>query len=93
MEAHEASDVVRAPAEPHRAAPPSALEQERAEHQSAETFRKRVALWVAVLAVLLALTAMGHEHASKEVVLDNIHASEHVQLLQAKNIRQTAIRN
>src|SRR6187402_2837424 len=58
-------------------------------HEQAEAFRKGVALWVAVLAVLLALTAMGHEQAARHAVLDNIHASDTYNFFQAKNIRQT----
>jgi hypothetical protein len=49
-----------------------------------------VALWVAVLAVLLAVTAMSHEQAARHAVLDNIHASDTYNFFQAKNIRQTS---
>jgi hypothetical protein len=89
VEAHEASHIVRGPVEAHTPAPPTALEIERAEHQRSENFRRGVALWVAILAVVLAITSLAREHASKEVVVDNIHASDTYNFFQAKNIRQT----
>lgn len=84
FEAHEASHIVPA-AHGHEAAPTE--DDARAQ---AEKFRKGVALWVAVLAVLLAVTAMSHEQAARHAVLDNIHASDTYNFFQAKNIRQTA---
>ena len=89
MEAHEAAHVVRGPAEAHASVPLTALEAERAEHQRAEDFRRGVALWVAILAVFLAIASMGREHSTKEVLADNIHASDTYNFFQAKNIRQT----
>jgi hypothetical protein len=77
LEAHDASDVVLSAAE------------ERAEHQREERFRRGVALWVAVLAMVLAITSMGREHAGKEAINANIHASDTYNFFQAKNIRQT----
>jgi len=84
FEAHEASHIVPVPHE-HEAAP-----TEDHAREQAERFRKVVALWVAVLAVLLAITAMSHEQAARHAVLDNIHASDTYNFFQAKNIRQTA---
>jgi Domain of unknown function (DUF4337) len=80
FEAHEAPHIV--PVEQHAAARPT--------HEQADNFRKVVALWVAILAVLLAVTAMSHEQAARDAVQDNIHASDTYNFFQAKNIRQTS---
>jgi hypothetical protein len=85
FEAHEASHIVPA-AHEHVANAPS----EERDRQYAERFRKGVALWVAVLAVMLAITAMAHEQAARHAVIDNIHASDTYNFFQAKNIRQTS---
>jgi hypothetical protein len=85
FEAHEASHIVPV-AHEHEA---EATTEER-DRDYAERFRKGVAVWVAVLAVLLAVTAMSHEQAARHAVLDNIHASDTYNFFQAKNIRQTA---
>ena len=85
FEAHEASHIVQSPVEQHAFASTA-----QAEHEQTERFRKGVALWVAVLAVLLAVTAMSHEQAARHAVLDNIHASDTYNFFQAKNIRQTS---
>ncbi|HEX5142126.1 MAG TPA: DUF4337 domain-containing protein [Dehalococcoidia bacterium] len=85
FEAHEASHIVPSTAE-HGVTTDAAQK----EHEREERFRKLVALWVAALAVFLAVTAMAHEQASRDAVLDNIHASDTYNFFQAKNIRQTS---
>ena len=92
MEAHEASHIVQSPAERRVAvlqAEAGRAEDEINQLEQAEKFRKRVALWVAVVAVLLAITAMAREHMTKEVINANIFASDTYNFFQAKNIRQT----
>lgn len=57
-----------------------------------ENFRKRVAIYVGALAMLLAITSVGGENASKEMMSANISASNYFSFFQAKNIRQTSFR-
>jgi hypothetical protein len=60
-----------------------------AESASAEPFRKRAALVVAVLATLLAVAGLGGENAQQDMTTANILASNAYAFFQAKNIRQT----
>jgi hypothetical protein len=90
FEAHEASHIVESTVEHDQTGHAGEGRGAETEHEQAEKFRKLVALWVAVLAVLLAITAMAHEQASRDAVLDNIHASDTYNFFQAKNIRQTS---
>ena len=76
MEAQEAADKIQ--------------EAGEAEHGRAEHFRRRAAVAIGVLAMLLAITAVSGEKASREVITANIQASDMYAFYQAKNIRQTA---
>jgi hypothetical protein len=50
---------------------------------------KLTAIYIAVLAVLLAICSMGDDDASKTAVRANIAAADTYAFYQAKNIRQT----
>jgi hypothetical protein len=63
------------------------MEQEK----TADTFKQRCAVLIAVLAMLLAITALGGDNATKEAVNSNVLASNYFNFYQAKNLRQTAI--
>jgi hypothetical protein len=89
MEAHEASHIVESPLEDasaHKEEPANIV----ARLETAERFRRSVALWVAVVAVMLAITSMAREQAANRVLNANIHASDTYNFFQAKNIRQTS---
>jgi hypothetical protein len=65
--------------------------QDAAEEQAAnERFRRKAALAIGVLAMLLAISGLGGENATKETVNANIFASDTWAFYQAKNIRQTS---
>ncbi len=64
------------------------MEQEK----SNDKFKQRAAILIAVLAMLLAITALGGSNAGKEAVNNNVLASNYFGFYQAKNMRQTAIR-
>jgi hypothetical protein len=51
-----------------------------------------VALWVSFIAMLMAITSLGGNNASKDMVNANIEASNLYAFYQAKTIRQTVIR-
>ena len=55
-----------------------------------ERFRKRAAVVVGVLAMLLAIASLGGDNATKETINANIRASDTWAFYQAKNIRQTS---
>src|SRR5918998_577878 len=57
-----------------------------------EKFDDRVALTIAVMALLLAITSLGGGNAAEDIMNHNIHASDTWAFYQAKNIRQTAYR-
>ena len=57
-----------------------------------EKFRSRVALLIAFMAMLLAITSLGGGNAAEDIMNNNIHASDTWNFYQAKNIRQTAYR-
>ena len=65
---------------------------ERDKHARDERFRRRAALSIAFLAMLLAINSVGGENAGKEMVNRNIQASDTWAFFQAKNIRQTSFR-
>ena len=60
------------------------------ERATDETFRKRAAIAIGVLAMLLAITSLGGDNATKETIHSNILASDTWAFYQAKNVRQTA---
>jgi hypothetical protein len=58
--------------------------------KSADKFKTRTAIMIAVLAMLLAVTGLGGQNAAKEATNNNIFASNLYAFYQAKNIRQTS---
>lgn len=87
MEASDAADPIReATDEGEGDDKQSAAERHEQENQ----FRKRAAVVIAVLAALLAITALGGENATKETINTNIQSSDTYAFFQAKNIRQTS---
>jgi len=76
MEVKEAADKIR-----------ETIEEERAVD---EHFRRRAAVAIGVMAMLLAIASLSGERASTEIVNSNIQASDIWAFYQAKNIRQTA---
>ncbi|MCA1567072.1 MAG: DUF4337 domain-containing protein [Acidobacteria bacterium] len=61
-------------------------------HEEDEKFRSRVALMIAFMAMLLAITSLGGGNAAEDIMNHNIHASDTWAFYQAKNIRQTSYR-
>src|SRR5262245_8196791 len=55
-----------------------------------DIFKKRAAIGIAILAMLLAICGLGGQNATKEAINENILASDTFNFYQAKNIRQTA---
>jgi hypothetical protein len=62
------------------------MEQER----QADRFKKRAAIGIAICAMLLAITGLGGQNATKDALNNNILASNYFNFFQAKNMRQTA---
>jgi uncharacterized protein DUF4337 len=54
-----------------------------------EGFRRVAAIYVGVIAMLLAIASLGGAEATKEMLNANIHASDTYAFYQAKSIRQT----
>src|SRR5579859_5058644 len=54
------------------------------------TFRKRVGLFISLLAVLLAITGTGGSNAMKTAINANIERSDSWNFYQARNIRETS---
>jgi hypothetical protein len=54
--------------------------------------KKWVAVYIAVLAVVLAITSMGGSNSMKDMLNSNIEASNYWAFFQAKTIRQTTLR-
>lgn len=79
MDASDAAEQIR-----------EAMEEERAEHEAGAKFSARVALIIAVYAVLLAISSLGGGNVAEDMVQNNIKASDTWAFYQAKNIRQTA---
>jgi hypothetical protein len=79
VEGHEIAERIHEPEEHHEAARPG--------HES--MFRRITAIYVGVVAMLLAITTLGGAEATKEMLNANIHASDTYAFYQAKNIRQT----
>jgi Domain of unknown function (DUF4337) len=55
-----------------------------------DRFKKRAAVGIAFLAMLLAITGLGGNNATKEALNENILAANFFNFFQAKNMRQTA---
>ena len=53
-------------------------------------FRKYTGIYLGIIAMLLAITALGGAHATKTIVNANIQASDTYGFYQERNIRQTA---
>ena len=62
------------------------IDQERSDN----TFKRRAAILIAFLAMLLAITGLGGNNATKEALNENILAANAFNFFQAKNIRQTS---
>jgi hypothetical protein len=78
VDARDAADTIQEAAEAGRSAD--------------ERFRRRAALAIGVLAMLLAIAGLGGENATKEMVNANISASDSWAFYQAKSVRQTSLR-
>jgi len=78
VEAHEIAEQIHEGAEPHGHAAPA--------H---DWFRRLAAIYVGVVAMLLAIAALGGAESTKEMLNANIQASDTFAFYQAKNIRQT----
>lgn len=61
-----------------------------AEHAEGSTFRRWAAIYVGVVAMLLAIASLGGSKATKEMLAANIRASDTYAFAQAKYLRQTA---
>ncbi len=55
-----------------------------------DLFKRRAAIAIAICAMLLAITGLGGQNATKEALNENIQASNAFNFFQAKNMRQTA---
>jgi hypothetical protein len=64
-----------------------AAEEQRTEN---ERFRRRAAVCIGVLAMLLAISGLGGGNATKVMLNSNIQASDSYAFYQAKDIRQTS---
>ena len=53
---------------------------------------KWIGVWIAILAVLLAITGMGGSNALKDMINANVEVTNYWAFFQAKNIRQTEFR-
>ncbi len=62
------------------------MDQEKADNR----FKTRAAICIAILAMLLAITGLGGNNATKEALNENILASNDYNFFQAKNARQTS---
>src|SRR5512145_2643170 len=65
---------------------PELMDTERAQDQ----FKRRAAMVIAFFAMLLAITGLGGQNATKDALNSNIQASNDFSFFQAKNVRQTA---
>ena len=60
--------------------------------KEADTFKQRAAIAIAFFAMLLAITGLGGNNATKEALNSNILPTNFYSFFQAKNMRQTAYR-
>src|ERR1700683_1402700 len=66
---------------------------EHAEHHgehSDDGFRRLAAIYLGVVAMLLAISSLGGGHATKEMLSANIHASDTYAFAQSKYLRETS---
>ena len=56
-----------------------------------DRFKQRAAIVIAIFAMLLAITGLGGQNATKEAINENILASNDFSFFQAKNMRQTSL--
>ncbi|HEY0076851.1 MAG TPA: DUF4337 domain-containing protein [Abditibacteriaceae bacterium] len=61
-----------------------------AEAGDGEKFRARAALWIGILALLMAISGLGGGNAAEDMVAANVQANDTWAFYQAKNVRQTA---
>ena len=54
-----------------------------------DRFKQRAAILISVLAMLLAITSLGGNNATKEAATNNVLAANFYNFYQAKNVRQT----
>jgi hypothetical protein len=80
VEAHEIAEQIHEHAEPHAHA-----------EAAPEWFRRVTAIYVGVVAMLLAISALGGSEATKEMLNANIHASDTYAFYQSKYIRQVLL--
>jgi hypothetical protein len=59
--------------------------------RESDKFKQRAAIVIAILAMLLAITGLGGQNATKEAINENILASNDFNFFQAKNMRQTSL--
>ncbi len=59
--------------------------------RESDRFKQRSAVAIGFFAMLLAITGLGGQNATKDVLNSNIMASNHYNFFQAKNMRQTSI--
>jgi hypothetical protein len=60
--------------------------------RESDRFKQRAAIAIAIFAMLLAITGLGGNNATKDTINGNIQASNFYAFFQAKNMRQTAYR-
>jgi hypothetical protein len=60
------------------------------QEKTKDKFKQRAAILIAVLAMILAITALGGSNAGKEALNNNVLASNYWNFFQAKNVRQTS---
>lgn len=84
MEPADAADSITEVAEEDEA------EEAQRQRKDDERFRRRVAVLIGVLAMLLAITGLGGDDAATQIVNANIQASDTWAFYQAKNVRQTS---
>jgi Domain of unknown function (DUF4337) len=56
-----------------------------------DRFKQRAAVVIAIFAMLLAITGLGGQNATKEAINENVLASNDFNFFQAKNMRQTSL--
>jgi Domain of unknown function (DUF4337) len=61
------------------------------QNKAEDDFKKRAAIVIGFFAMLLAITGLGGNNATKEAINENIQAANAFNFYQAKNIRQTSL--